>query len=39
MPDSPELSRESRYGIPAADQIITNRHYTIGNSYYFRQAK
>ena len=39
MPDSPELRRESRYGTPAADQIITNRHYTIGYSYYFRQAK
>lgn len=39
MTDSPELSRESRYGTPAADQIITNRYYTIGYSYYFRQAK
>lgn len=39
MPDLPELRRESRYGTPAADQIITNRHYTIGYSYYFRQAK
>ena len=25
--------------MPAADQIIINRHYTIGYSYYFRQAK
>jgi endonuclease G len=25
--------------MPAADQIIVNRHYTIGYSYYFRQAK
>ena len=39
MTDSSELSRESRYGTPAADQIITNRYYTIGYSYYFRQAK
>ena len=39
MPNAPELSRESRYGTPAADQIISNRHYTIGYSYYFRQAK
>ena len=33
------LRRESRYGTPAADQIIINRHYTIGYAYYFRQAK
>ena len=33
------LQREARYGIPAADQILTNRDYTIGYSYYFRQAK
>ena len=31
--------RETRYGIPAADQIIFNRHYVLGYSYYFRQAK
>lgn len=28
-----------RYGIPAADQIVFNRQYSIGYSYYFRQAK
>lgn len=33
------LRNETRYGMPAADQILTNRHYTIGYSYYFRQAK
>lgn len=33
------LKRETRYGIPAADQILFNRHYVIGYSYYFRQAK
>ncbi len=33
------LKHESRYGMPAADQIITNRHYTVGYSYYFRQPK
>lgn len=32
-------SREARYGMPAADQIIINRYYTVGYSYYFRQAK
>ena len=31
--------RETRYGIPAADQILFNRHYVLGYSYYFRQAK
>jgi endonuclease G len=31
--------REIRYGVPAADQILFNRHYVIGYSYYFRQAK
>lgn len=30
---------EGRYGIPAADQIIFNRNYVIGYSYYFRQAR
>jgi len=37
--DLPSLRRETRYGMPAADQIIFNRHYVIGYSYYFRQAK
>ncbi len=31
--------RQARYGMPAADQILINRHYVIGYSYYFRQAK
>jgi endonuclease G len=30
---------EMRYGVPAADQILLNRHYSVGYSYYFRQAK
>jgi endonuclease G len=30
---------ETRYGCPAADQILVNRFYTVGYSYYFRQAK
>ncbi len=31
--------REIRYGIPAADQVVFKRHYVLGYSYYFRQAK
>lgn len=37
--DIPSLRRETRYGIPAADQVLFNRYYLIGYSYYFRQAK
>ncbi len=33
------LKRETRYGLPAADQVLFNRHYVLGYSYYFRQAK
>ena len=33
------LKRETRYGLPTADQILYNRHYVLGYSYYFRQAK
>ena len=33
------LKRETRYGMPAADHILINRHYILGYSYYFRQAK
>lgn len=39
MSDIPSLRREIRYGMPAADHIMFNRHYVIGYSYYFRQAK
>ncbi len=39
MMDIPSLRRETRYGAPAADKIIFNRHYVLGYSYYFRQAK
>ncbi len=39
MLEMPSLRRETRYGVPTADQIICNRHYVIGYSYYFRQAK
>ncbi len=37
--DIPSLRLETRYGMPAADQILFNRHYVLGYSYYFRQAK
>jgi len=39
MAEIPSLRRETRYGIPAADQILFNRYYLVGYSYYFRQAK
>ncbi|PCJ63924.1 MAG: DNA/RNA endonuclease G [Bacteroidetes bacterium] len=39
MQHEPNLKKEARYGLPAADQILFNRYYTIGYSYYFRQAK
>lgn len=37
--DIPSLRRETRYGMPAADHLLFNRHYVLGYSYYFRQAK
>lgn len=37
--DKQNLKRETRYGLPAADHILFNRHYVLGYSYYFRQAK
>ncbi len=30
---------ETRYGVPEADHILINRHYIVGYSYYYRQAK
>jgi endonuclease G len=39
MMEIPSDKPETRYGMPAADQILFNRHYSIGYSYYFRQAK
>ena len=39
MLELPSLRRETRYGMPAADQIMFNRYFVIGYSYYFRQAK
>jgi endonuclease G, mitochondrial len=39
MINIPSLRPETRYGIPAADHILFNRHYVVGYAYYFRQAK
>ena len=39
MFDLPSLRNETRYGMPAADQIMFNRFFVVGYSYYFRQAK
>lgn len=39
MMNNTSFNRETRYGMPAADQVVVNRHYTLGYSYYFRQAK
>lgn len=39
MLDLFSLRQETRYGCPAADQILINRYYVVGYSYYFRQAK
>ena len=40
MIDDPfQMQRELRYGSPVCDQILTGRYFTIGYSWYFRQAK
>ncbi len=39
MQHQSNLKRETRYGLPTADQILYNRFYVLGYSYYFRQAK
>jgi len=39
MLDLFSLKPETRYGCPTADQILINRFYVVGYSYYFRQAK
>ena len=39
MLNPPGIRRETRYGVPAADLILINRHFVLGYSYYFRQAK
>ncbi|MBO6766924.1 MAG: DNA/RNA non-specific endonuclease [Erythrobacter sp.] len=39
MDDPFQMQRELRYGAPVCDQVMTGRHFTIGYSWYFRQAK
>lgn len=39
MSDFSLLKAELRYGCPAADQLLINRFFSVGYSYYFRQAK
>jgi len=39
MIDLPSLRKETGHGIPAADQVLFNRYYVIGYSYYFGQPK
>jgi len=39
MDDPFQIQRELRYGAPVCDQVLTGRHFTIGYSWYFRQAK
>jgi len=34
-----QIQPELRYGAPVCDQILTGRYFTIGYSWYFRQAK
>jgi endonuclease G len=39
MSDPFQIQRELRYGAPVCDEILTGRYFTIGYSWYFRQAK
>lgn len=39
MNDPFQMQPELRYGAPKCDEILTNRFFTIGYSWYFRQAK
>jgi endonuclease G len=39
MNDPFQIQRELRYGAPVCDEILTGRFFTIGYSWYFRQAK
>ena len=39
MYDPFQIQRELRYGAPVCDEILTGRYFTIGYSWYFRQAK
>ena len=39
MNDPFQMQPELRYGAPVCDQLLTGRYFTIGYSWYFRQAK
>ena len=39
MSDPFQIQRELRYGAPVCDEILIGRFFTIGYSWYFRQAK
>ncbi len=39
MNDPFQIQSELRYGAPVCDEILTGRYFTIGYSWYFRQAK
>ncbi|MCL4671819.1 MAG: DNA/RNA non-specific endonuclease [Sphingomonadaceae bacterium] len=39
MDDPFQMQRELRYGAPVCDQLLVGRYFTIGYSWYFRQAK
>lgn len=39
MNDPFQTRPELRYGYPVCDQLLLNRHFTVGYSWYFRQAK
>lgn len=39
MIDVNSIKEETRYGCPTADQVLINRNFVVGYSYYFRQAK
>ncbi len=39
MNDPFQIQRELRYGAPVCDEILIGRYFTIGYSWYFRQAK
>ena len=39
MSDPFQIQPELRYGAPVCDEILTGRYFTIGYSWYFRQAK
>ncbi len=39
MNDPFHIQRELRYGAPVCDEILVGRYFTIGYSWYFRQAK